>query len=141
MAENIEKKILIEAKVLDNFISAKKNVEKWRNELKEAEKDGTKTTEQLREIAQNLAEANVEYREAKKEMESAAKSQKLLNEVQDKTVKTLGEMQRELTALRNTPFTGMDLKQIKDVKQKNWTKSVFKIQKSISHKNNHCQVN
>ncbi len=116
MAENIEKKILIEAKVLDNFISAKQNAEKWRKALKDAEKDGTKTAEDLRDIAENLADANVKYREAKKELESASKSQSLLNEAQDKTVKTLGQMQRELTALRNMPFTGMDPRQIKGVK-------------------------
>lgn len=118
MAENIEKKVLIEAKVLDNFIAAKKNVEHWRKELKEAQKDETKTAEELRNIAEELAKASVEYRDAKKEVESTAKTHDLLSDAVENTNRTLGEMQRELTALKNTPFTGMDEKQIQNVKQK-----------------------
>lgn len=118
MADNIEKKVLISVEILDNFVKAKKNVDEWRAKMKEAQDSGNKTAEEMRGIALELANANNQFRQAKKEIESAAKSQEIFAAAGEQTNRTLGDMQRELSALKNTPFTGMDPKQVDNVKQR-----------------------
>ena len=117
MAENAEKKVLISVEILDNFIKAKGNVDFWKAALKDAQKTGAATQKELREIAAELAKANNEYRDAKKDLESVTKAQELLDSASSKTNKTLGEMRRELTALRNTPFDGLSEEEIAKVEQ------------------------
>lgn len=118
MADNTEKKVLISVEILDNFVKAKKNVDEWRAKMKEAQDSGNKTAEEMRGIALELANANNQFRQAKKEIESAAKSQEIFAAAGEQTNRTLGDMQRELSALKNTPFTGMDPKQVDNVKQR-----------------------
>lgn len=117
MAENSEKKVLISVEVLDNFIAAKKNVDFWRKSLKDAESSGTATKEQLREIATELGKANNEFREAKTRLEAASKANDIFNVTGEKVNKTIGEMQRELRALRNTPLEGLGEDEVRKVEQ------------------------
>ncbi|MDR2065473.1 MAG: hypothetical protein LBP85_07195 [Prevotellaceae bacterium] len=131
MAENIEKTVLVKADVVSNFIQTKKeldSVKKGYDDLSEllekiAAEQGKnseaykKANAQLAAQAIKLANANNEYRAAKKEIEAAAKSEQIFADINDKTAKSLGEMQRELSALTNVNLSGLDPEQVKQVKQ------------------------
>lgn len=112
-----EKKILISVQVLDNFTNAKKEVEKYKAALKDAEKQGDKTAEEIRQITSNLAAANEKYKQAKKDIEQAARSQQFFNQVNDQANKSLGELRTELAALKNISFAGLDEQQIAAINQ------------------------
>jgi len=115
MSENTEKKILLSVQVLDNFIAAKKNVDFWSQSLKEAQESGSATKAQLREIAENLAKANNGFKDAKKEIESAARSQEMFAKASDKAVKSMGQMKTELAALRSLSLDNLKPEQIREV--------------------------
>lgn len=145
MAENSEKKVLISVEVLDNFIKTKKNADNAREAFKflqdsvsklelelrnltlaeeKDEKAIKAVTDRLnnqkaalREQAQVLAKTNNEFKEAKTQLEAASKSQDMLAAAGEKTNKTLGEMQRELKALRNTPLDFGNPAQVREVEQ------------------------
>lgn len=117
MSENTEKKILLDVKILDNFVSAKKNADDARKALNDYIKSGETNEQVQRELAQTLAKANNEFREAKTQLEAASRSQDIFTAASDKTSKTLGEMQRELRALRNTPLDLGDPNQVREVEQ------------------------
>ena len=77
MADNTDQK------VLDNFIKASANLNRWNKALKEAQKEGNKTAAEMRNIAKELAKANNEYNEAKATIENAVKPKDLLKEYAD----------------------------------------------------------
>ncbi len=117
MADNSEKKILIDVKILDNFVSAKKNADEARKALNDYIKSGEKNEQKQRELAQTVAKTNNEFKEAKMQLESASKSQDMLAAAGEKANKTLGEMQRELRALKNTPLDFGNPEQVRQVEQ------------------------
>jgi len=117
MADNTEKKVLISVEVLDNFIASKKNVDFWKKSLKEAEQSGEATKEQLRDIATNLAQASNEFKSAKTNLEAASKAQDIFNTAGEKANRTIGDMQRELKALKNTPLENLGDDEIRKVEQ------------------------
>jgi hypothetical protein len=128
---DVEKVVLVKADVISNFIKTKKELDGVKigyDNLSEiaarvASEQGKNTVgyqrvnKQLTEQAEKLANANNAYKDAKKAIEASARSQELLNSVSDKTVKSLGEMQRELTALRNVPLSLIDEKESMRVKK------------------------
>lgn len=115
--ENTEKKVLIDVKILDNFVTTKKNADEAKKALNDFIKSGEKNDKLQRELAQNLAKANNEFKEARTQLEAASKSQDMLAAAGEKANKTLGEMQRELRALKNTPLDFGDPKQVREVEQ------------------------
>lgn len=116
MSENAEKKVLVTAEIVDNFIKSKQNLEDWKKALKDAQKSGKETKERMAELARNLADANNKYREAKKVIESTTKAEEVFLIGVDAANKTLGEMQRELAALRNTPIDFGDKEKVHELK-------------------------
>lgn len=118
MADNSEKKVIIDVNIVDNFIKSKQNLDFWKAALKDAQKTGTSTKEDLHEIAVELAKSNNEFKQAKKEIEGAAKAEGLFNAITESTNKSLAQMQRDLTALKNIPLDNLSPDQIKEVKQK-----------------------
>jgi len=118
MAENTEKKVLIDVKILDNFITSKKNADAAKKALDDFLESGEKNDKKQRELVKSLADTNNEYKEVKKQLESSAKAEQLFNEGTEKTIKTLGEMQRELSALKNTPFDALDQKTADEIKMR-----------------------
>lgn len=112
------RKIIVDAKVSSNFIEASKDIAYWRDEMKKAQEQGDEYKGDIIKVAQELAKANNRFREAKKVIESTAQAEEVLNSATDDTVKTLGEMQRELTALRNVPLDVLSEEQASTVKQR-----------------------
>ncbi|MCL2596262.1 MAG: hypothetical protein FWD66_01080 [Paludibacter sp.] len=117
MADNTEKKILLAVQILDNFVEAKKNLDAAKKAMDDFIKSGNTNIETQRTLAINLAKSNNEYRNAKKVIESTVKSQDILAAGVNTANKTLGEMQRELAALRNTPLDPDKPEQAKAIKQ------------------------
>jgi len=143
MSENKEKKILIAVEIVDNFIAAKKNLDNAKAMFKALQESVSKIDEELRNLtlsenkneaaiaattkklenqkaalndqATVLAKSNVEFRNAKIEIESASKANDIMTAASDKTVKSLGAMQRELRVLRNTPLDAGDPQKIREV--------------------------
>lgn len=115
MSDNTEKKILIDVKILDNFVTSKKNIDEAKKSLNDFIKSGEKNDEQQRKLAEGLAKSTNEYRNAKIQIESSAKSQEIMTVASNNALKSMGEMQRELKALRNTPLDPGDPKQVKEV--------------------------
>lgn len=146
MADNTEKKVIVSVDIINNFVQAKKSLDQAKKSFKETENEVDKLEKKL-EILKNteeadakaikettdelnrqksilsdqaiaLAKSNNEFKNAKKQLEGAAKAEEIFNVVTEKTNQSLGEMQRELSALKNTPFSGLDDKQVKEVQQR-----------------------
>ncbi|MDR1197745.1 MAG: hypothetical protein LBK94_01860 [Prevotellaceae bacterium] len=123
MAENTEKKVLITANVVSNFVETKRQLDSVKQgykdlekELLKIEKEQGKNSEayqkanaQLGEQAKLLATANNKYRDAKKELEGAARSQNLINSATQNADNSLRALERDLNALRN-----IDLSQVSE---------------------------
>lgn len=115
MEEN--KKILLSVTILDNFVEAKKKVDEAKKSLNDFIKSGEKNATMQRDLAQNLAKTTNEFKTAKINLESYAKTEDMLAVTTDKVGKTMGEMQRELKALRNTPLDFGDPEKVRQVEQ------------------------
>ena len=116
--ETDQRTVIVDAKIIDNFVESSKNVAYWRQQMKEAQSQGREYKGDINEIARELAKANNQYRESKKVIESSTRAEDLLNKTSDNTIKTLGEMQRELTALRSVPLNILPEDKAAEVKQR-----------------------
>lgn len=112
------KTVIIETQIVDNFVESAKNAAYWREQLRDAQKQGDAYKGNVNEVARELAKANNRFREAKKVIESSERAEQLLGQATDNTVKTLGEMQRELSALRSVPLDAFPEEQAAQLKQR-----------------------
>lgn len=118
MADNTENKILVSVEILDNFIAAKKNLEQWKKALADAEKSGTATNEELAEITRNLTAANQQFQSSRRTLENSTRAQEILNAANEQTNRSLGDLRRELTALRNAPLDNLGADEVREVQQR-----------------------
>ena len=120
MADKVEKKVLLTVDILNNFVEAKKNADDAKKALDSFIKSGEINAAKQQELATQYAKTKNELANAQKAMLSASKTQDVLGTAVEATSKTLGEMQRELSALRNTPLDAETLGEsgIKEIKQR-----------------------
>lgn len=118
MMDNQERKIIVDTKIVDNFIEASKNAAYWRQELKLAQEQGKEYRGDINKVVRELAKANNEFRESKKAIESSTQAEEVLNKTSDNTTQTLGQMQRELAALRNVSFEPLSEEEANAIKKR-----------------------
>lgn len=118
MMDNQERKIIVDTKIVDNFIEASKNAAYWRQELKLAQEQGKEYRGDINKVVRELAKANNEFRESKKAIESSTQAEEVLNKTSDNTTQTLGQMQRELAALRNVSFEPLSKEEANAIKKR-----------------------
>lgn len=116
--DNQERKIIVDTKIVDNFIEASKNAAYWRQELKLAQEQGKEYRGDINKVVRELAKANNEFRESKKAIESSTQAEEVLNKTSDNTTQTLGQMQRELAALRNVSFEPLSKEEANAIKKR-----------------------
>lgn len=116
--DNQERKIIVDTKIVDNFIEASKNAAYWRQELKLAQEQGKEYRGDINKVVRELAKANNEFRESKKAIESSTQAEEVLNKTSDNTTQTLGQMQRELAALRNVSFEPLSEEEANAIKKR-----------------------
>ena len=116
--DNQERKIIVDTKIVDNFIEASKNAAYWRQELKLAQEQGKEYRGDINKVVRELAKANNEFRESKKAIESSTQAEEVLNKTSDNTTQTLGQMQRELAALRNVSFEFLSEEEANAIKRR-----------------------
>ena len=116
--ENQERTTIVDVKIVDNFIEASKNAAYWKQELKLAQEQGKEYKGDINKVVRELAKANNEFRESKKVLESTAQAEEVLNKTSDNTIQTLGQMQRELSALRSVPFELLSEEEVNDIKKR-----------------------
>ena len=115
MADNTEKKVLISVEIIENFVTAKKNASEAKKALDDFIKSGEKNTKTQNELALAFAKANNEYKEAQAAIQRAVKAEDLFASASDNAVKSMGDMKRELAALRNVPLDNLNPEQINEV--------------------------
>ena len=141
MADNVEKKILLQTDIVGNFVEAKKNVDEVRkkynelqNQLIEIEKEQGKESEAYKEVnvqiakqAELLASSNVKYREATKVIQSVARSEELIANTSNNANQSLRALERDLNALRNIDLSKVSKEALPDI-----SKAISETSKNIN---------
>lgn len=121
---DIEKKILVEATIVSNYLKAAEEVERLKSGLaslkKETAGSGYEQTQLNKKIAEQklaITQATAAQREAVKQLQKNAKEESVQADLINKTSLSLGEMTKALRTLNSISFAGKTAEEISSIKQ------------------------